>query len=73
MIAIPNLLNAIQNAKQKRTMASIKTLGTAVEQYSIDQSNYPLQTTCETAGKIRASIKAYTRGNKKKTGDSSGP
>ena len=64
MIAIPNLLNAIQNAKQKRTMASIRTLGTAVERYSFDHSNYPLQTTCGTAGD-NASIKAYTQGNKK--------
>ncbi len=65
LIATPNLLNALQNAKQKRTMTSIKTLGAAVEQYSIDHSNYPLQTTCGTAEKIRGSIKAYTRGNKK--------
>ena len=39
-IAIPNLLNAIQRGKQKRTMADIRSYGTAVETYSID-NGYP--------------------------------
>ena len=40
-IAIPNLLNAIDRGKQKRTMADIRSLGTAVESYSIDNNAYP--------------------------------
>ena len=40
-IAIPNLLNAIDRGKQKRTMADIRSVGTAVESYSIDNNNYP--------------------------------
>jgi general secretion pathway protein G len=40
-IAIPNLLNAIQRGKQKRTMGDIRTVGTAVESYSIDNNRYP--------------------------------
>ncbi len=40
-IAIPNLLNALQRAKQKRTMADIRTLATAVETYNADNSSYP--------------------------------
>ncbi len=40
-IAIPNLLNALQRGKQKRTMADMRTLATAVESYNIDNSNYP--------------------------------
>ena len=40
-IAIPNLLNAIQRAKQKRTMGDMRSLGTAVEAYSIDYNAYP--------------------------------
>ena len=40
-IAIPNLLNAIDRGKQKRTMADIRSLGTAVETYSIDNNDYP--------------------------------
>jgi len=40
-IAIPNLLNALQRGRQKRTMADIRTLATAIESYNIDQSVYP--------------------------------
>ena len=40
-IAIPNLLNAIDRGKQKRTMADIRSVGTAVEEYSIDLNVYP--------------------------------
>jgi len=41
-IAIPNLLNAIDRGKQKRTMADLRSLGTAVESYSIDNNQYPV-------------------------------
>ena len=40
-IAIPNLLNAIDRGKQKRTMADLRTLGSAVKSYSIDHDFYP--------------------------------
>jgi type II secretory pathway pseudopilin PulG len=40
-IAIPNLLNAVQRAKQKRTMADIRAIGTAVEAYAVDHNSYP--------------------------------
>ncbi len=40
-IAIPNLLNAIQRAKQKRTMADIRAIGTAAEAYAVDNNRYP--------------------------------
>ena len=40
-IAIPNLLNAIQRGKQKRTMADMRALATAVESYNIDHSMFP--------------------------------
>jgi type II secretion system protein G len=39
-IAIPNLLNAIQRGKQKRTMGDLRTVATANEQYSIDNNQY---------------------------------
>ena len=45
-IAIPNLLNALQRGKQKRTMADMRTLATAIESYDIDNSNYPTAMTC---------------------------
>jgi type II secretion system protein G len=40
-IAIPNLLNAIQRAKQKRTMADMRSIGTAAEAYAVDTNRYP--------------------------------
>jgi len=41
-IAIPNLLNAIDRGKQKRTMADLRSMGTAIEEYSIDNNFYPV-------------------------------
>ncbi len=41
-IAIPNLLNAIDRGKQKRTMADMRSIGTAVESYAVDNNLYPV-------------------------------
>jgi general secretion pathway protein G len=41
-IMIPNLLNARHRGAQKRTMADIRTLGTAVEAYRVDNSFCPV-------------------------------
>ena len=40
-IAIPNLLNAVQRGKQKRTMSDMRALATAVEAYAVDNNSYP--------------------------------
>jgi type II secretion system protein G len=40
-IAIPNLLNAINRGRQKRSMADLRTIGTAVEAYAVDMAFYP--------------------------------
>ena len=40
-IAIPNLLNAVQRGKQKRTMIDMRTLATALEAYHVDNSFFP--------------------------------
>ena len=40
-IAIPNLLNAVQRGKQKRTMSDMRALATAVEAYAVDNNDYP--------------------------------
>jgi hypothetical protein len=40
-IAIPNLLNAVDRGKQKRTLADIHAAGTACEQFAIDRNAYP--------------------------------
>src|SRR5438270_1952557 len=41
-IAIPNLLNAIQRGKQKRTMSDLRSIGTAVESYQVD-NGFPIK------------------------------
>ncbi|MEO8430176.1 MAG: prepilin-type N-terminal cleavage/methylation domain-containing protein [Acidobacteriota bacterium] len=40
-IAIPNLLNAVQRARQKRTVADMRTLAVALEAYHVDNSFFP--------------------------------
>ena len=40
-IAIPNLLNAINRGRQKRSMADLRTIGTAIEAYAVDMAFYP--------------------------------
>jgi general secretion pathway protein G len=49
-IAIPNFLNAVQRGKQKRTMADIRAVATAVEAYAADQGSYPI---AEDVGELR--------------------
>lgn len=41
-IALPNLLNAIDKSKQKKSMSDLRTIGTAVEAYATDTAAYPL-------------------------------
>ena len=56
-IAIPNLLGAIDRGKQKRTMADMRSIGTAVEAYAVDQSRYPTAADAPTlAGAIAPSF-----------------
>lgn len=43
-IAIPNLITAIQRGKQKKTMADIRNIGTALEEYSADEDSPPAGT-----------------------------
>ena len=40
-IAIPNLLNAVQRGKQKRTMVDMRVIATAIEAYHVDNSMFP--------------------------------
>ena len=44
-IAVPNLLTAMDRSRQKKTMADMRAIGTACEQYSIDNNYYPIQIT----------------------------
>jgi general secretion pathway protein G len=41
-VAIPNLMNAVDKSKQKRTMADMRAIATAVEAYSTDNARYPV-------------------------------
>ena len=41
VIAIPNLLNALHRSRQKRTMADMRSIGTALEGYAADRKVYP--------------------------------
>ena len=40
-IAIPNLITAKERAKQKRTIADLRSVGAAVEAYASDNNQYP--------------------------------
>lgn len=40
-IAIPNLLTAQERARQKRTLADMRSIGTAIEGYATDNDRYP--------------------------------
>jgi general secretion pathway protein G len=40
-IAIPNLVQAIERGRQRRTMADIRTVATAVSAYSVDLASVP--------------------------------
>jgi type II secretion system protein G len=41
-VALPNLLNAIDKSKQKKSMSDLRTIGTAVEAYATDTALYPM-------------------------------
>ncbi len=56
-IAIPNLLNAINRGRQKRTMADIRSIATAIESYQVDFNFFPKGLTA--AGTIRVQGPTY--------------
>ncbi len=65
-IAIPNLLNAIDRGKQKRTMADMRTIGQAIASYSVDNNFFPAAANVTTlAGLLEP---AYSRKTSQKDG-----
>ena len=40
-MAIPNLISAVDKAKQRKTMGDLRQLGSAVELYAVDNDTYP--------------------------------
>jgi general secretion pathway protein G len=77
-IAIPNLLSAVQRGKQKRSMADMRTLATAIEFYAVDHNNYVAGTcaaglftdlgTAVTSGSFTALTPTYIASAPKKDG-----
>jgi general secretion pathway protein G len=55
-IAIPNLLNAIDRGKQKRTMSDVRSVGTAIESYAVDTNIYPSGTLIGGAGTVQGAL-----------------
>jgi general secretion pathway protein G len=55
-VAIPNLLDAIERGRQKRTMADIRTIANAVEAYSIDHSEPPQYAQAAVTGGLAADL-----------------
>ncbi len=51
-LAIPNLRDAMDRAKQKATMTNMKAIGNALEMYAIDHNLYPRGLTDADAGTI---------------------
>ena len=58
-IAIPNLLNAVQRGKQKRTMSDMRALATAVEAYAVDNCRPTARRT--RSGRVRATARSKPR------------
>jgi general secretion pathway protein G len=40
-IATPNLMTALDKGRQKKTMADLRALGTAITMYQVDNNTYP--------------------------------
>ncbi len=57
VVAIPSMLDAIDRGKQKRTMSDIRSVGIAVETYSLDFHSYPRNVTTLTP--VRTSVKSF--------------
>lgn len=57
-IAIPNLLNAINKGRQKRSMADLRTVGTALAMYQRDNAFFPVFADAEVSA-LRASLLVY--------------
>ena len=47
-IALPNLMSAADKAKQRSTMAQMKSIGNALETYMVDVNFYPISSSMQT-------------------------
>jgi general secretion pathway protein G len=60
-IAIPNLVNAIQRARQSRTLADAQSIGKGVSMYQQDVAKFPVAATDTHAEVLRSSLAPYLR------------
>lgn len=60
-IAIPNLRSAMNKAKQGRTLADMKAIGSALETYAVDNNTYPRGLTDANAQVLAGFISLYLR------------
>jgi len=58
-IAVPNLVNAIQRARQTRSVADLSAIAKAVSMYQQDQAEYPIQTPLGDADFLRSTLLTY--------------
>ncbi|HNQ79138.1 MAG TPA: prepilin-type N-terminal cleavage/methylation domain-containing protein [Acidobacteriota bacterium] len=49
-IAIPNLLDAIERSRQKRSISEVKSIANSIQSFSTDYGGYPATTDCVDAG-----------------------
>jgi len=58
-IAVPNLVNAIQRARQTRSVADLSAIAKAVSMYQQDQAEYPIQTPLGDADFLKSTLLTY--------------
>jgi len=58
-IAVPNLVNAIQRARQSRTVADANAIGKGISMYQQDFTEYPIATKDTDAEILRAGLMNY--------------
>jgi general secretion pathway protein G len=58
-IAVPNLVNAIQRARQTRSVADLSAIAKAVSMYQQDRAEYPIQTPLGGADFLKSTLLTY--------------
>jgi len=60
-IAIPNLRSAMNKAKQGRTLADMRAIGSALETYAVDNNIYPRSLSDANAAALSSFLSRYLR------------
>ncbi len=60
--AMPNVIAAVQRARQSRTMADMRTIAGALVLYEQDFVDYPIETSLVSAENLRRYLEPYTGG-----------